>query len=401
MANRLANLLGNTKTRTLVLLVIGLLAFGVVIAVSQTGSKDDKGSAERVSKTTDVPNQIKSTPGATVSRNYQELQEKANVKGAQDAAKKGTTFIPTVIGSANGYNDADFDKQLSAAYDDLGGKCSKETVDKLKKEGMDTTKIILQLKTYGCSAAAIAALFSRDDIAAALLAEKNCGDASNAKGCTADDAKKLKDLGYDAKRIAATFKINSCTSNQIASALRTNGASIDEITAALKANGASVTEIASALSKAGFSKVDILPALTKAGFSSLEVAKAISALDLDKADDAALLALKQNDSQRLTAQQEAQQLSAFSQQRQGKIQELVAAMETQKKQAIDAWTQIPTQTLVQGEWNNNKEKEEASANSAGGASNAANSKNGGKTKGIVLKAGSIFFAVLDTAVNSS
>lgn len=55
MANRIANLLGNTKTRTVVLLVVGVLIFGVVVAVSQTGSSDTKSPTDRVSKTTEVP----------------------------------------------------------------------------------------------------------------------------------------------------------------------------------------------------------------------------------------------------------------------------------------------------------------------------------------------------------
>lgn len=422
MANRIANLLGNTKTRTLVLLVIGILIFGVVIAVSQSDS-GTKEATRAASKTTEVPNQVQSTPGEQVSRKYRELQEQANIRGAKEAAEKGTTFIPTLTGSSEGYNDADFDKQLSTAFDDLGGKCSKETVANLRKQGMDNTQIIMELKSFGCSAAAIASLFSSDQIAAALLAAQEC-DADVA-GCNADSAKKLKAMGYDANKIAATFKSNGCKVNDMAAALKANGstneeiavalkstgASVDEIAVALKANGASADEIAvalkatgseasqiaAALSKAGFSNLEVLAALNKSGFSPVEIARAMSALDLQGADSAALLA--QQRAAQLAAQQESQQLAAYSQQRQQKIQELMSAMEAQKSQAMATWNDIPQQVLVQGEWAATVKGPVVDAN--GAVTYGANSGTAAAAPPeVILKSGSILFAVLDTAVNS-
>lgn len=515
MANRIANLLGNTKTRTMVLLVVGVLIFGVVIAISQTESAKTGDTPERVSKTTEVPNQVKSTPGEQVSRKYKELQDQANKRGAEEAAKKGTTFIPTLTGNAEGYDDKDFDKQLSAVAGDSGGKCSKSTVAQLKQQGMDTTKIILELKSYGCSAAAIAALFSPDEIAAALLAMNDCG--SGGKGCTPDDAKKLKDQGADAAKIAATLKAKGCTvSNiaaalkgagyapndiaialkaagastteiaaalkaagsssadvaaalkaaganpteiaaalkaagatnaeiatamkaagfsaadvaialkangaspteiaaalkaagadpaEIASALRASGASIDEIASALKANGVSASDIASALSKAGYSNAEILPALAKSGFNSTDIAKAMAGLDNRGNDAASLLAQQQakdDAAQRLAAQQEAQQLAAFGQQRQAKMQELMAAMEAQKTAVMQTWNDIPQQAMVAGEWATKKEKDAAAGggSAAGGTMGSAGTAANQEAPKIILKAGTILFAVLDTAVNS-
>lgn len=303
MANRIANLLGNTKTRTMVLLVVGVLIFGVVIAISQTESVHTSDAPERVSKTTQVPNQVKSTPGEQVSRKYKELQDQANKRGAEEAAKKGTTFIPTLTGNAEGYDDKDFDKQLSAVAGDSGGKCSKSTVAQLKQQGMDTTKIILELKSYGCSAAAIAALFSPDEIAAALLAMNNCASNPNAKGCTADDAKKLKDQGADAAKIAATLKEKGCTmsniasalkgagftSNDIATALKSAGATPAELAAALKAAGASPAEIATAMKAAGISTNDIAAAMKAAGVSTADIASGLKAAGVSPAELAAAL----------------------------------------------------------------------------------------------------------------
>lgn len=426
MANRFATLLGNTKTRTMVLLVLGVLIFGVVIAVSQTDSSDTGPATQRTSRTTEVPNQVKSTPGSEVSRNYQELQEKANVRGAAEAAKKGTTFIPTLTGNAVGPNDQDFEKQLTTAFDSLGGKCSKEKVAELAKNGMTTTQILLELKSYGCSAAAIAALFTPDQIAAALLAEKSCGSA---EGCTAEAVKSLKGQGNDISKVVAAMKANGCapndiaialkesgsdaativkamkengfTPNEIATALKKSGSDAATIAAAMKANGIDAATVATALARAGFSKAEILPALTQAGFSPIEVARALSALNLDQADTAALSAQQQAQaaaSQRLLAQQEAQQLAAFSQQRQGKIQDLITAMESEKKTALDVWSQIPTQAFQQGDWASTKATALAAAqNAAGSKGKSATGFEDGK---VILKAGSILFAVLDTAVNS-
>lgn len=404
MANRLATLLGNTKTRTMVLLVLGILIFGVVIAVSQTGSSDAGPATQRVSKTTEVPNQVKSTPGSDVTRNYQELQEKANIKGAADAAKKGTTFIPTITGNAQGYSDKDFEKQLSTAFDSLGGKCSKEKVAELTKQGMTTTQILLELKSYGCSAVAIAALFTPDQIAAALLSQKDCGavGAGGAENtsCTEEAVKALKGNGNDITKVVAAMKANGCAPNDIAAALKATGSDAATIATAMKANGIDATIISTALAKAGFSKSDILPALTQAGFSPVDVARALSALNLDSADNASLTAQQQAQAaaaQRLSAQQEAQQLAAFSQQRQGKVQELITAMESEKKTAIDVWSQIPAQAFQQGEWASKKAAAQAAANNKKTKDKSATGYEDGK---VILKAGSILFAVLDTAVNS-
>lgn len=415
MANRITGLLANTKTRTMVLLVVGVLIFGVVIAVSQTDSSS-KATTTGPSKTTEVPSQVKSTPGEDVTRKYQELQEKANIRGAAEAAEKGTTFIPTLTGKAQGYTDKDFAKQLTSAFDDLDGKCSKEKVAELSKNGMTTTQIIMQMKSYGCSAAAIAALFTPDQIAAALLAEKSC----NSGGCTADTVKQLKAQGNDDVKIVAMLKNNGCSMNNIVSALKdsglnnteivaalkandvsindivsglkASGASIDQITTALKANGIDSTAIANALEKSGFSKNDIIAALTKSGFSAVEVAKALTSLNAQKT-----VVARANPAQGATVQQ----ATAYSQQRQGQMQELINAMETEKKLAMDTWTQIPQQQFTQGEWATKKELAQANAMNAGfGTGNTNRTSTNPNDGKIILKAGAILFAVLDTSVNS-
>lgn len=430
MAKGIAGLLGNTKTRTLVLIVLGVLIFGVVIAVSQTDSKHKSGPDAAPSKTTGVPNEVKSTPGGPVSRQYQELQQQDNQRGAANAAKKGTTFIPTLTGNAQGINDKDFEKQLSSAYSELGGKCSKDRVDELSKKGMDTTAIILQLKTDGCSPSQIASLFTSEQIAAALLSEKSC----TATGCSADAVKALKAQGQDETKIVAALKAAGCATADIVSSLKANGVPIAKITTALKANNVALdeittalkengynaeeivtalkesgydpTEIATTLAKSGFAKNEILAALTKAGFSPVDVSKALNALNGGTTNPAILAqqTAAAEAARRLQAQQEAQQLAAYSQQREGKIKELVSAMDTERKSAMDVWTQTPEQLFTQGDWAQQKAREAAEDAKGGnaGTSTSRRSKNSkdDKTNKIILKAGSILFAVLDTAVDS-
>ncbi len=431
MAKPLSSLLSNTKTRTLVLIVIGILIFGVVIAVSQADGGKKGAESAAPSKTSGVPTQIKSTPGEDVTRKYQELQEKANVRGAEEAAKKGTTFIPTLTGNVQGLSDTDFEKQLTSVYGDLSDKCSKATVDAYTKKGMTTTEIIMQLKCDGCTAEQISGLFSCDQIAAALVAQNSCGDDK----CSPAAVKRLKEKGTSDNDIVAQLKSNGCSYKDIVTALKANGMSANAIAAALKANGASIDEIAaamkdsgydanqiagalksagydasqiaSALSKAGYSKNDIMSALTKAGFSAVDIAKALS--DLNVASDGksnAQLAEQSSASKRLRAQQEAQQLASYSQQRQGKIQELVTAMDAQRKNAMDVWMQIPQQLYTQGEWAQTKAQKEADAAKNGSSSaskrvsSLATGDQSGDKEGVVLKAGSVLFAILDTAVNS-
>jgi type IV secretory pathway VirB10-like protein len=387
----------------MVLLVAGVLIIGVTFAVSQVGGKNTNTETQRVSKTTGVPNEVKSTPGAQVTPNYAQLQQQANARGSQEAAKKGTTFIPTLTGSTAGYSDADFEKQLSNAYDTLGGKCTKEKVAELNKEGMNTTQIIMQLKSYGCSAAAIASLFSPDQIAAALLAEKACAAGANAAGCTADTVKQMRAGGLNASQIVGAMKKNGCAIDDIVAALKANGSTIDEITQALKDNGSDASEIAAALTKAGFSKNDVMAALTNAGFAAVDIAKAMSAINLAQAQNSSALSQQQAQSataQRLAAQQEAQQLAAYSQQMQGKIQDLVTAMDGESKNALQVWGQTPQQLYTQGEWASKKAAEEKAAGKAGSSKSGSKGSNSAKNGKTILKAGSILFAVLDTAVDS-
>lgn len=449
MANKVAALLSNAKTRTLVLVVVGILVFGVVIAVSSSSDKPNSTAVtERVSTTAEVPPNVRSTPGEQVSRRYQELQERANMRGAQEAAERGETFIPTLVGSAEGFDDSDFERQLSNVVDELGAKCTQEEVAALREKGLNTSEIIIQLKCYGCSAEAIGSLFKCDEITAALLTTSGClgGDIT---GCSPDAVTQMRQQNYTAQQVVETLKKNGCSpeniaksmreagfsaeqvakamknagyssveiaqamkdagysTSEIAQGLKAAGADAAEIAAALKAAGFDATEIAAALDSAGFDRSEILAALQQAGFSPLEIARAISSLDMEDADAAALLAQQQADNEqarRLAAQQEAARLAQFSQQRQTKIDELTQAMAAVRDTAIQTWTTVPEQTFVEGEWaamRSNPQQLLASGNGLSATPGVGGiGANGQEEQPVILKAGSILFAVLDTAVNS-
>ena len=100
MSNSLIQSLSNAKTRTLALLVGIILMFVIVTAiynVNKTKGNNEIGNA--TSTTAEVPRGIVSTPGAKTSAKYKELQEKANIIGSEQAEKKGSAFIPTIVSS--------------------------------------------------------------------------------------------------------------------------------------------------------------------------------------------------------------------------------------------------------------------------------------------------------------
>lgn len=121
-----------------------------------------------------------------------------------------------------------------------------------------------------------------------------------------------------------------------------------------------------------------------------------------------------NDRERLRALEEArrrQQLAQEAAQRQvqltelqqKQLQALVAGMEGQSKAAFQAWNEVSNQQFVQGEWA--KRDDEDKKKDENGKIIAVGREPGGPQPvavmaGSPIKAGTILFAVLDTAVNS-
>lgn len=114
MAMPLLKILSNAKTRTLVFLVGGVLAGGIIIAIASSG-KSGNSADKRTSKTTEIPKGVESIPGGKTSAKYRELQEKANTIGADNAEKKGNTFIPTIVADKKHSSNEDLQNQFLKA----------------------------------------------------------------------------------------------------------------------------------------------------------------------------------------------------------------------------------------------------------------------------------------------
>ncbi|HQY22475.1 MAG TPA: TrbI/VirB10 family protein, partial [Gammaproteobacteria bacterium] len=113
-----------------------------------------------------------------------------------------------------------------------------------------------------------------------------------------------------------------------------------------------------------------------------------------------------NDKQRLQAledtrrkQQEEQKKRAkqtqLSEVQQKQLAALMTSMEAQSKKAFDDWAAITPQAFVQGDKKDTKDDTGSTARSTGG-----DGKGGNATGTVLIKAGTILFAVLDTAVNT-
>lgn len=108
MAKGLAAKFGNTKTRTVILFfaVIFLIAISVAL-MRLSGSTDPLD--ERTSQTLAVPENIKAVPGNKTPEKYRELQIKDNEQRAEQARQGNSSAIPTIIhtdivkGTAGGF----------------------------------------------------------------------------------------------------------------------------------------------------------------------------------------------------------------------------------------------------------------------------------------------------------
>jgi type IV secretory pathway VirB10-like protein len=142
-----------------------------------------------------------------------------------------------------------------------------------------------------------------------------------------------------------------------------------------------------------------------------EFAKALRAKvpGIDAIIDAGRKKLPMTDKERLAAledarrkqredqAQKAQQLK-LSELQQKQVAAIVANMENQSKDAMAAWNLITPQAFVQGSENEKKGNGSESGSGSGGTSGSSSTPN--PNAEILIKAGTILFAVLDTAVNS-
>ncbi len=97
----LSNLFKDVKTRTIILFTGALLLIGIVIGFMGISRSERVVTGATI--TTAAPKGIKKIPlSATATERYAELQRKANIAAAQQAALTGKSAVPTLVGRLEG-----------------------------------------------------------------------------------------------------------------------------------------------------------------------------------------------------------------------------------------------------------------------------------------------------------
>ena len=227
MGTRLDNMkstFANAKSRAIVSVVLVVLIIASSLGYLQLRHKMQSNAGGGAS--VQAAPQIAAIPGVgDPSRQYVKLQEQQNAQLSEEALKKGTAAVPTLIRTTY------LDTGVAAGDKDA---CSVEELTKARNAGVTAA----ELRCRGCNLAALkAAGFTAAELRAAGFSAKELRDA----GFTAAD---LRAAGFSAKELAGA------------------GFSAQE----LKSAGFTAAE----LSKAGFSAQD----LKAAGFSDAEIAAA-------------------------------------------------------------------------------------------------------------------------------
>ncbi len=393
--NSLTKLLANAKTRTLLIATAGILVTGIVL-VLVSGSEEKK-EETLASKVTAVPANVSSTPGATISQKHRELIVAANKEGTQKAQKTGGTFLPTITGDNNGkFKDGDLSGSLANELENFTKGCSPDVVQAYRNKGMDNVAIIKELSKAGCTANDISKLFNADDIAKALIATNECPVGN----CDSSLVDSMTKAGKNLDEITKALLNNGCKAEQIAVAMKESKVLDGKVTAAeiaraMKNNNIDAATVAASLLDAGFDRNEIVPALSAAGYSPSEIASANRVIEQRATSLKNLLnaererALRESElEKREKAMREAQQLAVYGQQRRDLLNEMVKAMDGKASEVLASWDKVAPQAMVRGE--------------LATQDNTDDTNNDRKVIApeIILKAGKIIFAVLDTAVNS-
>ena len=200
-----------TRTRTLLIIVAGMLFIGIWVAI-YSFSKGSK-SSKTVSPTSGIPNNIYVTPGSKSSEKYVELQQAANISGTKKAEAQGKTFIPTIIGNKADDLGNQFNNQLSDILKEKSNtqdyeRLSKQLAELLAqfaKQGNDIDnllRLIRELQNQGYNVEDLEKLlrklmkdgYNADELARLLAQLKNQGYAINDLEAM---LKKLLAQGYD------------------------------------------------------------------------------------------------------------------------------------------------------------------------------------------------------------
>ena len=237
--NTAKEVLGNTRSRIVVILLLVIVVVVLIVAYVKF-KRSQLPPAGMGSAMIGVP-AISSVPGmGNPTREYAKLQEQQNVELAEEAARTGTSAMPTVVRTT--YSDvgisSDLSKQSGAAS---AAGCGVEELKKARASGVSAA----ELRCRGCSLAALkAAGYTAGELRAAGFSAAELKDAGFS-------ASELKAAGFS----AADLKAAGFSAEELAKAGYTAGE--------LRVAGFSAAE----LKKAGFSAED----LAKAGYTANEL----------------------------------------------------------------------------------------------------------------------------------
>lgn len=392
---KLSERMQNTKSRTFLILGLVILAvIGVIIYFFVGGSSSSSGAQQTTAVA--IP-QISSIPGGATSERYQKFQEQENKRRAETAAKTGTSEVATIIGTrGTGTTGSE-----SFGIDDLlkkeckcpvvPGACAPDLATKLMAQlDADPTKGLQILRDNPCL---IKTLCAQNHPLAIKIMEKSVDVAKMMLNDCPDLAAEF------AEKDPAMFKKLMLDNPELARKL---AAANPEL---FKKLMLSDPAFARALAKSNPELVQSLMAGDPAFAAALR--KAVPGIDKILAD--ALAAQNPELAKRLEAAAAApvaavtaQAAAQSAQDRKNQLQALVSAMEGQSKSIYQAWNEFNPQVFVQGDWVKRLEEEEKArlkektvvVKEGGGGGVLA--LKGGAT----IKAGTVYYAVLDTSISS-
>lgn len=394
--------LADSKIRMIVV-ILAVIAI-VILAVAIIKFKRSQLPATGLESSITRAPEISSIPGVgQPTREYAKLQEQQNLELAEEAARKGTSAIPTVVRTT--YLDVGVSPDLSekAGATSAAG-CDIQDLKRARLAGVTASELrcrgcsVSALKTAGLNAGELkdtgfnadslrTAGFNEEEINMAGFGTGDCSikkvQEARGKGVSVADLKKLgcsagelRDGGFSAKDLKdAGFSAEDLKKAGFdAASLKDAGFTSDELKAAGFTDG-DLIRAGIILEKAPTPEVSAIPLRAK-GYSENEIKATLTPTVPDVAGRL---------SKEKLANMTTQELEDFMSQQQ-------SLMRQQANELFANWSQISTQQYVAGEV--------PTPQSAGGSMSAPGTAATNLQAVDVYKAGTILFATLDSEVNS-
>ncbi len=194
--------LADTRSR-LVVVILCILVIMVLILVYVRFKRSQSLPAGMASSINAPVPEITSIPGlGQPTREYAKLQEQQNEQLAQDAARRGTAALPTIVRTT--YVDSGISTDLSSQSGAASvAGCGVEELKQAREAGVSA----VELRCRGCSLAALkAAGFTAGELRAAGFSAEELKDAGFSAAELREagfNAEELKKAGFNAKELAA------------------------------------------------------------------------------------------------------------------------------------------------------------------------------------------------------